>query len=148
MGNLTSRIVALLKRNNSPHEIAQGIAIGVFIGIMPLYGFHTALVIMCAFLIPQANKIALLLGTNISLPITVPFIAWAGYSIGRCMLGERYPAVRWEALRHVSWRDIAVFYYPLFLGSVVLGIACAIVFYYITLFVAGKITRKKRRWIR
>ncbi len=38
-------IKRLLKLHSSPYEIALGVAIGVFIAILPLYGLHTVLVI-------------------------------------------------------------------------------------------------------
>ena len=76
--------------DNDPSEVALGVAIGVFIAILPLYGLHTILVLTAAFFIRRANVIAMLVGTNISLPPTVPFITWAGYNIGRLMLGNKY----------------------------------------------------------
>lgn len=117
-----------------PWEIALGVAIGVFIAILPLYGFHTLLVVIFALLIPHANKIAILVGTNISLPPTLPFITWAGYSIGRLLLGDKYPAMSWQMFKNFSRRSIFDFYYPLFVGSVILGLGCALIFYFVTLF--------------
>jgi len=55
--NIFQRLIHL---NNSPPEIALGVAVGAFICIIPLYGFHTIMVIIFALLIPKANKIAIL----------------------------------------------------------------------------------------
>ncbi len=136
-------VAALIKLNTTPPEIALGVAIGVFIAVMPLYGFHTLLVIVCAVLIPKANKIAMLLGTNISLPPTVPFITWAGYEIGRSVLRRGYPPLRWSFFSHLSLQTIRELYYPLFLGSVILGAACALLCYGVTLFFAMRLEKKK-----
>ncbi len=135
------RLSTLLKSNNAPHEIALGVAIGVFIGIMPLYGFHTLLFMLAAFLIPRVNKIAIFLGTNISLPLTAPFITWAGYTIGRGMLRGGYPALNMDTLRHLKLEDIPRFFTPLFFGSLLLGAGAAVVFYVITLLVARKVKK-------
>jgi uncharacterized protein (TIGR03546 family) len=133
MKKLKERILHLLKTNTAPHDIALGVAIGVFIAILPLYGLHTVLVILFALMIPRANKIAILIGTNISLPPTLPFITWAGYSIGRFLLADGYPAMSWQMFKNFSRHNIFSFYYPLFLGSVILGLGCAFIFYFITL---------------
>jgi len=118
--------------NHTPREIALGIAIGVFIGILPLYGLHAILALIIALVVRPANKIAILLGTNISLPPMVPFITWAGYNMGRLMLSKDYPDLSWTMFRNFSYKDIFALYYPLFLGSLLLGFACAVIFYFLT----------------
>jgi len=130
---LKQRIIALLKFNNTPREIALGVAIGVFIGITPLYGLHTIMVIAAAFLIRRVNKVAILLGTNISITPTFPFITWAGYSIGRFILSDTYPPLNWSTFKHFDYRQILHFYFPLFIGSIILGLILALFFYFATL---------------
>jgi len=129
---LKERIKRLLKLHSSPYEIALGVAIGVFIAILPLYGFHTIMVIIAAFLIRPANKIAILLGTNVSTVLTFPFITWGGYNIGRLVLGDHYPALQWQTFKIFSYKTLLHFYYPLFIGSVILGVLLAVVFYFMT----------------
>ena len=139
---LKEKLLHLLKMNNTPREIALGVAIGVFIAIMPLYGLHTVMVIIAAFLVRKANKIAILIGTNISLPPTVAFITWGGYAIGRLMLGKKYPPFSFLAFKGFTYKSIFDFYYPLLLGSFILGLICAIIFYFLTLWFMNK--RRKR----
>ena len=141
---LKEKALSLLKLHNAPSEIALGVAIGVFIAILPVYGLHTILVIIAAFLLRRANIVAMLVGTNISLPPTVPFITWAGYSIGRLMLGETYPYLSWEMFKGISYKSILKFYYPLLLGSLVLAIICAVVFYFLTLNFMNKRRKAKQ----
>ena len=146
MSKITKFFQKLIHSNNTPHEIALGVAIGVIIAITPLYGLHTIMVVLCAMMIPRTNKIALLLGTNISIPITLPFITWAGYEIGRLVLRNKYPAIELAILKTLTYRDIAHLYWPLFVGSIILGLVCAVIVYFIVLFFAAKI-RKKREVI-
>jgi uncharacterized protein (TIGR03546 family) len=134
---------SLLKLNNTPPEIALGVSIGVAIAVMPLYGFHTLLCVIFALLIPRANKIAILIGTNISLPPTVPFISWAGYSIGRLILGKEYPAVSLSDLKGITLKKMLDLYYPLFIGSLILGLFLAVIFYFLTLWVVKKWKKPK-----
>lgn len=132
-----------LKAHHAPREIALGIAIGSFIAVLPLYGLHTILCVIAIILIPKANKLAVLLGTNISLPPTVPAITWAAYDIGRTLLADKhYPPLSWEYIRNFKIERLSEFYYPLFMGSLILGLICAVVFYFITL-VAVDWYRKK-----
>lgn len=138
-------LVRLLRLNNSPPEIALGIAIGVFIAILPVYGFHTILVIIAAIIVRPANKIAILLGTNISLPPTLPFITWTGYDIGRFFLKGDYPPLTWSDFTNVTFKKILDYYPPLFLGSIILGIICAAVFYFLTYFIVKKLKDRKRQ---
>ena len=145
MKKIKEKILALLKQNTAPSEIALGVAIGCFIAILPLYGFHTLLCVLFALLIPHANKIAILIGTNVSLPPTLPFITWAGYTIGRSLLGDKYPAMNWQMFRNFTRHNIFDFYYPLFAGSVILGLGCALILYFVTFFFCRYRQRNKKR---
>ncbi|MEI8012190.1 MAG: DUF2062 domain-containing protein [Candidatus Omnitrophota bacterium] len=129
----------LLVLHSSPHGIALGVALGVFIGILPLYGLHTLLVIVAAVLVKDANKVAIFLGTSISLPPTVPFITWAGYNIGTHMLSGTYPPFPWDFFSHFSYRELWRLYLPLFTGSCVIAVIGAVMFYFLVVWAA-------RRW--
>ncbi len=137
-------LARVLKAHSAPHEIALGVAIGSFIAILPLYGLHTVLCVIAAILIPRANKLAILLGTNVSLPPTVATITWTAYDIGRLLLANRnYPPLSWAYIRNFKISRVSEFYYPLFIGSVVLGLLCAGVFYLITLTIANHFKKKR-----
>ncbi len=140
---IIAAIVNELKSHNDPREIALGMAIGTFIAILPLYGLHTLLCVGAALLIPRANKIGILLGTNISLPPSIALITWTAYDIGRYLLPSRhYPPLSWEYVRHFSIARISEFYQPLFIGSVALGLICATVVYLLTWAIAGYFRKK------
>ncbi|MFB3918967.1 hypothetical protein BU251_02350 [Candidatus Velamenicoccus archaeovorus] len=141
--DMVSALAKVLKEHHAPHEVALGVAIGAFIAVLPLYGFHTLLCVIAAVLVPRANKLAILLGTNISLPPTIATITWTSYDIGRLILAhKRYPPLSWEYVRNFSISRFNEFYYPLFTGSLVLGLICAVVFYVITWAVASRMGRK------
>lgn len=121
----------------------MGAGIGAFISVLPLYGLHTLLVILAAIIVRPANKIAILIGTNISLPLTVPFITWAGYEIGRFILQENFQPLTWGFFQNLTLQKLVSHYRPLFLGSLVLGIICGAIVYCLTFFVVKGI--KERR---
>jgi len=140
---MIAALVRVLKENDNPHEVALGVAIGSFIGILPLYGLHTVLCLIALFLIPRVNKLAILLGANVSLPPTIVTITWTAYDIGRIVLvNEHYPPLSWEYLKSFKILKGNEFYYPLFVGSVVLGLLVAAVLYLITWAVASHLRKK------
>ena len=140
---IIAALVKMLKEHHDPHGVALGVAIGSFIGIIPLYGLHTILCLVALFLIPRANKLAILLGTNVSLPPTVATITWTAYDIGRILLvNKHYPPLSWEYLKDFKISRLSEFYYPLFIGSVVLGLLVAVALYIITWAVANHLRKK------
>ena len=127
---LKARFIGLWKSNSSPHEIALGVALGVFIGITPFYGLHILMAFVAAIAIKRINKVAIFLGTSISLPVTIPFITWAGYGIGRRVLGGAYPSLSWDYFKQFSFENFAEFFLVLSVGSLILGLILSVVFYY------------------
>ena len=77
----------ILGNNESPLKSAQAMALGVFIGLTPLWGFHTILVLSLAVLF-KLNKAISFAFTNVSFPPFVPFTVYAGIMIGNYVLGE------------------------------------------------------------
>lgn len=77
--NIWKKLISL---NDSPHDIALGLALGIFIGFLPIMGIQMAVVLI--FIIPfrKANRIAAVAGVWISNPLTVipiyAFIYWIG----------------------------------------------------------------------
>ena len=135
-------LVRVFEAHHDPHGVALGVAIGAFIGILPVYGLHTILCVIALFLIPRANKLAIFLGTNVSLPPTVPTITWTAYDIGRILLvNKHYPPLSWEYLKSFKIARLSEFYYPLFVGSVVLALLVALALYLITRVIADKIRK-------
>ncbi|MGJ8664954.1 MAG: DUF2062 domain-containing protein [Patiriisocius sp.] len=74
---------------DSPIKKAQSIALGVFIGISPLWGFHTLLVIFLAVAL-NLNKVIAFTFSNISLPPFIPFLLLASVQIGSWITGSDF----------------------------------------------------------
>ena len=145
MAAVREKLLHLLKDNNTPQGIALGTALGVFISTLPVYGLHTALVVIVAVIVPRANKLAILLGTNFSIPPTLPFITWGGYEVGRRVLNKDYAPLNMNYFQHFTFKKLGEFYYPLLVGSVIMGMVCAVITYFITLYISGKIKEKRER---
>ena len=124
-------LIRLARIKSSPDAIARGMALGVFIGFTPFFGFHILIAVFFAFILRQ-NKIAAFVGVWVTNPLTAPFIYALEYEVGRMLLGK--PAIGAAVFnRELTW-DIAVqLGLPLGLGSVVLGLPAALISYALTL---------------
>jgi len=76
----------LLANQDTPKKKSLSIALGLFIGISPLWGFQTIIVIFLALLF-KLNKTIAFIFSNISIPPFIPFILYASSKIGQYLLG-------------------------------------------------------------
>lgn len=75
-----------LHNSDSKEKKALSIALGVFIGVSPFWGFQTALALFLALAL-KLNKVIAFTFSNISLPIFIPFIIFGSFQVGAFMLG-------------------------------------------------------------
>lgn len=76
---------AILMLDDTPHSIALGAAIGMFIGLTPTVGIQMLLVMLVAFLTARLfyfNRVAALLTVYISNPLTMVPLYWFNYKLG------------------------------------------------------------------
>jgi len=76
----------IIRFRGHPNELALGMAFGIFMGMMPIIPFQTALALALAIAF-RASKITAALGTWISNPVTIYIIYKYCYKIGSYMLG-------------------------------------------------------------
>lgn len=76
----------VLQSSDSPSKKAVSIALGIFIGTSPFWGFHGILAITLAAAF-KLNKAIAFAFSNISIPPMVPVIIYASYKLGTWMLG-------------------------------------------------------------
>ena len=77
----------VVHQNGTPAERARGLAIGVFIGSFPLFGFQTFLGIALAILF-RGNQFLAVLGTWVSNPLTYLPLYWLNYQVGCIVIGD------------------------------------------------------------
>ena len=78
-----------LGSDDSAEKKAFSIALGVFIGLSPLWGFHTIVVIFLALLF-NLNKVIAFAFSNVSLPPFIPLILYFSLKLGSWLLGENF----------------------------------------------------------
>ncbi|SDM38498.1 DUF2062 domain-containing protein [Kriegella aquimaris] len=112
-----------LHNQDSARKKGLSIALGVFIGLSPLWGFQTLIVIFLAILF-KLNKVIAFAFSNISLPPFIPFVLYASSKVGQFILGQQYSytmeeiTTDFEVLKHLK---------AYIVGSLVLSTTSAIV---------------------
>jgi len=79
--------IRLVRINDSPHKVAWGLAVGVFLGISPTFGLGIIIALALAILF-KFNKAAAILGSFIMNPFTAPFF-WTASSVLGAFLANR-----------------------------------------------------------
>lgn len=126
---IKTAIKDFLIRGLSPAEIALGVSLGNFVGILPFLGLHTVIALGLAYIL-RLNMGVVFLGTTISNPLSFPFILFISSQIGSVILTG--------SLLDMTFSGDAIalvkqYLYPTLIGSIVLGLAVGTVTYPITL---------------
>lgn len=143
-----------LRLKGEPHELALGMAIGIFSGMMPILPFQIALAVALAFLF-KASKITAALGTWVSNPLNWYFIYLYDFKLGAYLLGVEGGLDRLKSVMTSISRgdEMAVIWGKLFssgftlassllVGGIILGAVAATPSYFIFL----KMFQKIREW--
>ena len=128
-----------LGNQDLPRKKALSIALGIFIGLSPFWGFHTLIVIFLAILL-KLNKTIAFVFSNVSLPPFIPFVLYASSKMGQFVLGIEYSYTmeemteNFEVIKHLKTYVV---------GSFSLAIVSAIVLGILGYLVLSIITRKQ-----
>ena len=77
----------LLKPGESNFKKSAAVALGVFMGIAPVWGWQMAIALALAILF-KLNKAITLVASNISIPPMIPFILFASYMTGGLVMNN------------------------------------------------------------
>ncbi|MEX0274622.1 MAG: DUF2062 domain-containing protein [Flavobacteriaceae bacterium] len=128
-----------LHNSDSPRKKALSIALGIFIGLCPLWGFHTVIVITLAILF-KLNKVIAFAFSNISLPPFIPFVLYLSLLTGSWATGAEISfsleEIRgnFEIVRHLKTYIV---------GSLTLSTLSALVFGFLSYLFLSIFQRKK-----
>jgi glycosyltransferase involved in cell wall biosynthesis len=112
----------LLGSDDSAEKKAFSIALGVFIGLSPLWGFHTVTVIFLALLL-NLNKVIAFAFSNVSLPPFIPFILYFSLKLGSWLLGENFVLSMSEIDPSI---ELVKYLKSYIVGSLVLSVTAAV----------------------
>ena len=140
LGKLWRKIKKEALSRKSPHEIALGIGAGFFLGVFPVQGFKTPLVVVIGTFYKKINIPALFFASSVlSFPVVVPFVYFFDYWVGAKLL--RLPILLSpHSFRHFGLKMLGSSIGALFAGAVLVGVAFGILSY----FVSRLVVRLKR----
>lgn len=131
-------IDSIIGGNETNLTKSLSIALGIFIGIAPLWGYQIITVIGLSHLL-KLNKVLAVLASNISIPPMFPFIIFFSYQIGGSLLGNQNASQSLE----INWAFIKDNFAQYAVGSVALA-AMAAVFTGVVAFVLLSVFRKTK----
>ncbi|MEN9225203.1 MAG: DUF2062 domain-containing protein [Thermostichus sp. DRC_bins_24] len=136
----------LLRLQSTPKQIARGLAVGVFAGCFPIFGFQTLAALVLAVPL-RGNKLAAAAGTWVSNPFTyVPIYAF-NYQVGEWLLGSQTSVATTElvAATWQSWMqwgmEVSV---TLFAGCAFVGFWGALISYFLGLWLVQRIRHRRQ----
>jgi uncharacterized protein (DUF2062 family) len=142
-----AKLVAIARQKDTPHRIALGMALGIFVGILPIMGIQMTVVALIALPL-RGNLKAAIAGVWISNPITFIPMYWGYYQFGLLFFPSR--AISWEEFGELmelasnwSWSEIskslerimdlgADILIPMWTGATILAVVFGIPTYFVT----------------
>ncbi|MFT4022207.1 MAG: DUF2062 domain-containing protein [Flavihumibacter sp.] len=94
-------IQTLFEPGQSAERKALSIGFGVFMGIVPIWGFQLLTAIFLAVLF-RLNKALVIAAANISIPPVIPFILYGSFLAGKPFMGERAREISWTSQLNLS----------------------------------------------
>ena len=122
------KILSLFRhQNGSPFFNAKGLAIGVFSGCFPFFGFQTLIGIFFAKL-DKGNIVLAAIGTWISNPFTYIPLYYLNYKVGSFFLNNSsYNLIEKSFVIDDLWKQGRTFSLSLLLGSSCVGLLLALI---------------------
>ena len=115
----------LFNRQESNFRKTFSVAFGIFMGIVPVWGFQMLLALTLSYLL-RLNKVLVILAANISIPPLIPVIIYLSYVAGGIVLGKPFhdlsfsPDLDMEGVRHKFFQYVV--------GSLVFASAASLFF--------------------
>lgn len=135
----------LMRINASPHNIAMGVACGVFGGCFPVIPglpMQTVIAVVMAFF-TRSSKIAAAVATWISNPFNWLLFYYVQFKIGTFLLPleVKFDPAQWQVsdFMDIGWQGLTI----LIFGGFVLGIPLGIGSYFIALYFVRRYRRRK-----
>jgi uncharacterized protein (DUF2062 family) len=138
-------LVRMRQLEGNPHDIALGMAVGIFVSITPIIPLQTIVAIALAFLF-RGSKSAAALGTWLSNPLTIPLVYYANYKLGCSVLGyqKTLDSIAFDSFSQLMELGLEVTW-AMIVGGLVIGSILGLVAYFITFRVFITIRRRSRQ---
>ncbi len=158
---ILKKLVDIVRQKDTPHRIALGMALGIFVGILPLMGIQMTVVALIALPL-RGNLKAAVAGVWISNPITFLPMYWGYYKFGLLICPSRAISMKefkeiimvatqwnWSAIEESMSRILEVgadILVPMWAGATILAVVFSIPTYFFTkYFITAYRARKARK---
>jgi len=109
----------LLQSDQPDYIKSLSVAFGVFMGIVPLWGFQLVLAIFLSIVL-KLNKALVIVAANISIPPLIPLIIFLSYKTGAYWMGAN--AMYFEFTRYITLDSIRKNFEQYIAGSITLAV--------------------------
>ncbi len=137
--------------NESDEKLSFTLGFGVFMGIVPIWGFQMLVAFFLAQLM-KLNKTLVIIAANISIPPLVPFILLASYWVGGLVLGNSDMTAMLNNFNYIVDGEYKIFLtqmghslYQYILGAFILAIGSGLSTFAIS-YLLLKILKKKKSY--
>ena len=121
----------LVRIKASPHTIAIGLAVGVFVGLLPVLPFQTIIAVGLAFIV-RGSKIAAALGTWVSNPLNWVPVYMMFYYVGRAVVPFDVPPFNPSQLEMTQMLEMGgKFFAVMMVGGLVVATPSAVISYFL-----------------
>ena len=129
----------ILESSDSNFKKSAAIALGIFIGISPFWGFQTVLLFTFAALF-RLNKVIAYLASNVSFPPFIPFVIYGSLKMGSYFVSNDAPLILDSS---VTLDDIQKNATQYIVGSLILASVSALFFGLLSYLLLTAFTRKR-----
>ena len=112
--------------------------LGVFMGIVPVWGYQMLITLFLAHLL-RLNKVIAIVAANISIPPMIPFLLYGSYVTGCKVLGKPINL----QLNELSFENVKSVIEQYLIGSVIFAVVCSVVAGIVALVLLTACRRKK-----
>ena len=139
--SLRTLLRTILMLDDTPHSIALGTAIGMFVGMTPTVGVQMMIVLLIAVITQplfRFNRVAGVLTVYVTNPLTIVPVYWFNYCVGGLFVRNTITYERFaQILEYNSLREwlatvshlLSDVGWPLLLGSFLVASVCSILTY-------------------
>lgn len=113
----------LLRTTDSNAKITKSIMLGVFLGILPIWGYQMIFAVLCAQFL-KLNKMITLIASNISIPPLTPLVLYGSYVTGALALNQSLSL----KLDELSFDMLKTVLGQYLLGSIIFAVFCSLLF--------------------
>ena len=110
-----------LENSDNPNKIASAMSLGVFIAILPIYGFQSVIAVSLSHFL-KLNKAIVFFATNISWPPMIFALIYANYQTGYLLFNGNFNNSITLTSNTEILDNLGESFYLLFIGSLIFGL--------------------------